>query len=100
MWRRLGEILIRPSEADDTIPLFAKRGRLGKILIRRFATPSPFCEKGKAWGVSVPFGDPQSARFALCLSKTSNLLQVFESSTRKHPHRGVFSLRMTEEGGN
>ena len=42
--------------------------------------------------------DPQSAIIALCLSKISNSLQIFESSTRKHPHRGVCLLRMTHKG--
>ena len=50
----------------------------------------------KVMGLSVPFGDPQNAHRVLTF-KISNSLQIFESSTPKHPHRGVWSLRMTRD---
>ena len=41
----------------------------------------------------------KSNMYAQELSKISKLLQIFESSTPKHPHRDVFSLRMTHRDG-
>ena len=48
---------------------------------------------------SVPiFSTKRIFSFSVNLSKISKSLQMFESSTPKHPHRGVLSLRMTRFG--